>query len=122
MRELIIVLSIFSSSIVMGQTAYKGGVGDGYTSTTLVLQSVGIAYHQVELIEVYPSILSVGQSFKVNTVESIDELYLIDVNGRRYTLEGNNSFMLPNHISNGLYTLWLLAGKKYHYAKLVVID
>ena len=106
----------------MGQTAYKGGVGDGYASTALVLQSVGIDYNQVQSIEVYPSILSVNQSFKVNTAEAIEELFLIDVYGKRYALEGSNIFMLPNQISNGFYTLWLLTDNKYHSAKLVVID
>ncbi|MCB0501845.1 MAG: hypothetical protein KDD32_04135 [Bacteroidetes bacterium] len=122
-QAMLCITFLFCFVSVSAQTAYKGGHGDGYASSGLELQSVGFDNNYAKLMTVYPTLLAPGQSFRLNSQEPMEELVLIDINGRKQVLNGTTSFSLPNTLPGGVYTIWMVSAQhQFYYSKLIVVD
>lgn len=114
---------LFCFDSVSAQTAYKGGHGDGYASVGLQLHSVGFENNSAKLMSVYPTLLAPGQSFRLNSQVPMEEMVLIDINGRKQVLNGTTTFSLPNTLPGGVYTIWMVSAQhQFYHSKIIVVD
>ncbi|MEZ5002498.1 MAG: hypothetical protein R2730_05615 [Chitinophagales bacterium] len=122
-QAMLCITFLFCFVSVNAQTAYKGGHGDGYASVGLQLHSVGFENNLAKLMTVYPTLLKPGQSFSLNNPVPMDELVLIDINGRKQVLNGTTTFSLPNTLPSGVYTIWMVSVQhQFYYSKFIVVD
>jgi hypothetical protein len=116
-----IIVVIFSLNL-SAQTPYQGGEGDGYTMTSLTLETVSSVHENVQSLKIYPSIAHPNQKISIESTQLFESIILVDVSGKRFILGGTSEIILPNTLASGVYQLMALDKQQIYFSKIVVID
>lgn len=132
---LIFFLLLISGTACWAQSdaPYKGGIGDGYSMTELLVHSspTAVADELATELKVYPSPLKKGQELVIKHSASgkINSIRLLDLNGnllleekRSSYFTAQNEFVIPTHpFPSGIYFLQLGNQKTTVTKKIIIL-
>ena len=114
-------LILICTGNIFGQTPYQGGVGDGYASISLPLQTVSSASEQVHLLKVYPTIASPNEFVRLEALGNFESVTLVDISGKSIVLKGIEFYHLPAYLQSGVYHIIAKDRQQVYYSKIVVV-
>ena len=129
MRNVKIILSFLYllsfAQASWGQTAYKGGEGDGHAMAGLELGTINSVGEHIS-IDVYPTIIKSGDFIHLPGEINVKEIYLVSVNGIINQLIHTGSDVKNVRVestSPGVYLLQIHSndGRKY-FSKFLILN
>jgi len=114
------ILSLFLLTFPgLSQTPFSGGEGDGYSSASLILGTVGTETLMSKEISVFPTITRPGGQITVSLATTFSVVEMYSLTGTRFEIEQINSFpqtlRIPD-LPEGYYLLRISdhRGQLYH--------
>lgn len=120
MMRCIMFLVILSTISFSAKSQFKGGEGDGYSSTYKTLIKTGLSFSEIN-VDIYPTNAKSGSEITVSS--SAFDFSLIDVNGFIYSLKlEDKKIRLPNNLASGMYFISAVNDKHFVQKSIFIYD